>query len=386
MNKSHNRIEHIDGIRGIASIFVILCHLSCVFLPELYFLDKAHSKFDYFWLNTPLNVITNGNTAVHCFFVLSGFLITKKIYQNSKVNSPIKEYIKFVRLIAPAILFSALLMVLGLMWHLQAATVNPTLNFVNSFNNFTPTPSSILKDILFNTFAKGSMYVGPFWTIRFEFYGTILISAISFYAYSNQKISKIIYITSGFIFCFISPNIVSFIIGAFVFDCSYQKDTDISILDKITNFIIQKKIIISFLFFIGLYFACTNLTLSGLWSPLKYIQIEESIFRALGIGICVLYIENSLTLRKLLSIKLLSWLGRISAYTYAFHWPITLSVGCGSYLFFIKYMTHHLSALVSSLFVILVTLLVASVCINLKSKLNLFNPKNMVSEINIYSK
>ena len=59
LDKKTGRIVYLDGFRGISSVLVILCHLSCVFLPGLYFLEKADSQFEVLWLNTPLNVITN---------------------------------------------------------------------------------------------------------------------------------------------------------------------------------------------------------------------------------------------------------------------------------------------------------------------------------------
>lgn len=339
-----SRIKYLDGLRGIASLFVVFTHLARVFFPNLYYYNMAASAFERFFCGSPLNVITNGKTAVHCFFVLSGFLIARKMYQQksngNRTLSPVRQYVKFVKLVFPAVMLAAILMWCGLMFHLKAAAQNPSLGFVLDYNNFKPTfLSAFIVDPFFNVFVDESLYIAPFWTIRFEFYGGILITIVSYFAKDHIRIAKLTYIFCGIVFALISPNLTSFVVGAFVFDCIERKEDDASLLGKCTRWILSKKILLALLGILGIYLASINHTLTGIWAPLKHISFVLSyldVIRAVGIGICLICIFEFAVLQKILSFKPLNWLGKISAYTYAFHWPITLSLGCGLYLLLAK--------------------------------------------------
>ena len=370
-NRQTDRIEYIDGIRGVASILVILCHLACVFLPFLYFSNKATTVFAEIWIKSPLNVLTNGNTAVQCFFVLSGFLISRKLYnsQQLRITSPIKQYGKLLRVVLPAALFAALLMVTGLMFHLKASSINANLEFVNGYNNFTPTLKNTLSDIFYYTFLESSAYVGPFWTIRYEFFGSILITAIAYFAAKNKKIAKESYIFIGIIFLSISPNLASFVLGAFAFDCIDRLESDDSIIGRAIKWILLKKWLLIIVLVIGIYFACTNMYLTGLWSPLQYlpdfIKGNGGAIRGFGVSLILICMERIKLLQNIFSIKPLKWLGKISAYTYAFHWPIILSVGCGVYLLLSNTLNYNLSVGIVSIVVIVITFLLAWLYIKL---------------------
>lgn len=109
------RLGYIDGIRGIASIMVVFCHLSCAFMPWYYKTTPESTVFSKFFLASPLNALTNGHTAVNIFFVLSGFLIARKMYCKSEesIISPFFQYTKLLRVVMPAVILAALLMLGG---------------------------------------------------------------------------------------------------------------------------------------------------------------------------------------------------------------------------------------------------------------------------------
>ena len=206
------RIGYLDSIRGLASVLVIWCHLACVFIPGLYFFEKANTTFEKIWLLTPLNVLTNGDAAVQCFFVLSGYLITRKIYLSTKAKrTPLSEYRKLLRVVIPGILFAVLLMVTGLMFHLQAADKNPLLDFVKDYNNFTPTLKSVIYDIFGRSFIYKSIYNGPFWTIKYEFFGAMIVTLCALYC-ADKKSSKYIYIFLGS-YCFSLLSRIMFLLS-----------------------------------------------------------------------------------------------------------------------------------------------------------------------------
>ena len=78
-----NRLEELDGLRGIAAFMVFLSHVIGLL---------AVSKFVDFYQNSPVRVISDGAAAVDIFFVLSGFVLSLPfIDQNKNLN-----YLTFV--------------------------------------------------------------------------------------------------------------------------------------------------------------------------------------------------------------------------------------------------------------------------------------------------
>jgi peptidoglycan/LPS O-acetylase OafA/YrhL len=70
-----NRLEELDGLRGIAAFMVFLSHVIGLL---------AVSKFVDFYQNTPIRVISDGNAAVDIFFVLSGFVLSLPFVDKNK--------------------------------------------------------------------------------------------------------------------------------------------------------------------------------------------------------------------------------------------------------------------------------------------------------------
>lgn len=331
-DRQTERLDYIDGIRGIASMLVVFCHLACVFIPGLYFEQMANTRFEQIWINTPLNILTNGNAAVQCFFVLSGFLITRKVYRHREKSlvSPVKTYVKLLHVTIPAIIFAAVLMATGQMYHMQALEINPLLSFVSNYNHFDVSAMDVIKDIFVWTFVSGSKYIGPFWTIRYEFWGSVLTLVTSYSVLSAGKRRRGLLFIFGIIVLCAKAELFPFFVGALAFDCMYDTENDNTRSGKIVAFCMRR--LLPVVMAAGLYLLCINMSVSGMWAPLAIIPESTLICRSVGCGLCVMCIHSSGLLRSVFSLKPLQLLGRMSAYIYAFHWPIILSLGCGIYI------------------------------------------------------
>src|SRR5687767_11167726 len=80
-----NKLEFLDGVRGVAAIIVVLHHFGIAFFPAINFLDpeKIHlgnGQLELTIAKTPLNIFFNGGFAVSVFFVLSGFVLSYKFH------------------------------------------------------------------------------------------------------------------------------------------------------------------------------------------------------------------------------------------------------------------------------------------------------------------
>lgn len=161
---------------------VVLCHFCCVYFPALY--QASWSKYEHYdWelaiCNGPLNALLNGDIAVRFFFILSGFLsamIVCKSYANFDVVIRIfKRYCRLLPVVAVATFFTFLLLKMNAI-DLSIASVVRNKDFLSDYYNFTPTIRSLLNNIFVKPFwSGGSDYVGPFWTLKYEISGPLLI-------------------------------------------------------------------------------------------------------------------------------------------------------------------------------------------------------------------
>lgn len=337
------RISYIDGIRGIAVLMVTFCHFSSIFLYNIK--DVANVEGIIF-NNTPLSFVIYGNTSVQCFFILSGFLIASNIYQFGLKNySPLKTYKKLFRIILPAIVLVFLLMSFGLVFHTKAADIYPELSYAYQYNNFVPSFGLMVKEIFYTTFFKSSsQYVPPFWTMSYEFVGSIFTTLLVYLTKNQPKRNRyILYICLCFIILFMfSDSYMSFILGTLLFEIQSDINDSRNALkvQKIKSIFLIKLCLV-FLMLLGIYFAGAADGYSGIYRILAYIpglSNHPVIFRSGGVFLCLLVILNSQWLKKILAFKAISFIGNNSGYIYAFHWTVIISLGCGMYMLCIEYL------------------------------------------------
>lgn|GEM_PF-4202091 len=345
-----------------------------MFIPGLYFISKCDTAFERIWLYSPLNAITNGNGCVQYFFVVSGFLITMYVYKNNELKRELPQilgkYLKYLKIVVPAILFAFILMKCGLMFHLKAAEINSELAFVKDYNNFNPNVFNLFSDAFIMTFIKGSSYVGPLWTIRYELLGSILISMIANYTYQCRQNSHLIYVFTAILIVPVCQNLCAFIFGAFVYDLYCRLDTDNTRFIKVIKALTNSKAIKAAALVIGLYLACINGSFSGMWAWMANPFGGDTVIRAAGVTIILYIVITSTTLKKIFSLKFFVWLGNLSAYIYIFHWPVILSLGCFMYVALYKYIEYYRLVALISVSCILATITISRLYLLLLPKFN----------------
>jgi peptidoglycan/LPS O-acetylase OafA/YrhL len=104
------RLPYLDGLRGVASLYVVLGH---VYIALVYFSSSVHLPRSLYYAMRIFNV---GQTAVDVFIVLSGYCLMLPVLQNGGQlpGGVLQYFVRRAKRIFPAY-YAALLLALGLL-------------------------------------------------------------------------------------------------------------------------------------------------------------------------------------------------------------------------------------------------------------------------------
>ena len=80
--------SYLDGLRGLASFIVFAHHYTCEYVvPYVAYYGVSDEKLPSSFLQLPfIRVIFSGRPMVHIFFVISGFVLSKKPLQLARAH------------------------------------------------------------------------------------------------------------------------------------------------------------------------------------------------------------------------------------------------------------------------------------------------------------
>lgn len=329
----------MEGIRTIGCICVFLCHFRLSFLPAL-----------SFWLidNTPLQILTDGNTAVRVLFVLSGFVVSYKYFVGRKYEEVprdiLKRYFRLAPIVIAANVLAYLLMKAGFLYNIQAARISGS-EHLGLYNGFAPDLLSCLKEAFITCFFQGShAYVGPLWTMSYEYLGSILILAAIYICRESELLRYIFY----FVFLGVFSSYYNyFVLGMFICDLYVvQGERDMN------RSLQEHKALNAFLLTLG----CIIVTMFKVNDEIKVTRI---LFAA-GLVMLFMGLLNSVQVKKALGSRFMCLGGGLSYAVYAVHWPVMESFSSAYYLWMDEFgVNHYLSVASCLVLTILVTLFVA---------------------------
>lgn len=153
-----DKILALESLRGIAACIVVYGHFFTINLPINY---PPHYSF----LN---RIFSNGSIAVYLFFILSGFVLTYKIFLSySHTKIAIASIKRFFRLFLIIFLTSLIALFLA---------KNKLLFgfFDGSYKPINLTFWQCLTESIY-VFFDGKHFNGVFWTIKYEYMGSLLL-------------------------------------------------------------------------------------------------------------------------------------------------------------------------------------------------------------------
>ncbi|HHT2663919.1 TPA: acyltransferase family protein [Citrobacter freundii] len=314
-----DKLLHIEGIRGVACLMVVLSHLALIFYPGLHEKELIQNKLELSIFNSPLSFFYSGTAAVFIFFVLSGYVLTYGVMKNNNVLLSISTMTirRYFRLAIPVVASCALSFLV-----IKYASVDTSRlsAWISSYGKFEPSIFGAMYSGLIETFFRGGSAYNPvLWTMKIEFIGSLIIF---FYCAVSSKVEKKTSIAVAFsVVIFMLPlsqiekySYICFMFGAILNHMDLKLKTFISV---------------TFLC-IGVYFGGVHYgssTYAYVINLISYPVFGEMtnayyLFCAFsGIFVVTAIIKNDM-LSNLFSIRPFVYLGRVSFSVYLIHLPI----------------------------------------------------------------
>ena len=179
---SQSRVTQLDGLRGIAALVVVACHVMST-LPGIGNAVNDNrtaelSTAEWWAVFSPLHVLWNGTPAVHVFFVLSGFVLVLPFTRPGAARSWAQYYAKrFFRLYLPA--WASLAVAVALIAMIPR-TASPLQSSWADMYVIDPSVGQIFKDGLL--LLSASTINTPLWSLKWEVLFSLLLPAYIFFA------------------------------------------------------------------------------------------------------------------------------------------------------------------------------------------------------------
>ena len=205
------RYDSITAIKAVSCMMVFLSHWNGAFA------SWGHGSLDWFFLQSPFRMLTFGNMAVCIFLILSGTLVSLKIYRGSAFSWGTEICKRYVRMAIP--IFGTHLLVfflfrLGLFRTGQAAAVMGN-EWLASYYAYPISLGTVFKNSFVTSVFRGdSSYYGPLWMMNYIFFGTVFSVVLAEGLKGMSKKGRVLFMTLLFgIFLVLDSYYLCFLMG-----------------------------------------------------------------------------------------------------------------------------------------------------------------------------
>jgi peptidoglycan/LPS O-acetylase OafA/YrhL len=333
--KKHHFL-YLDGLRGWASMVVVLYHFILAFYPALYSAQPEESHFpnliDCTIATSPYSIFYNGHFCVCIFFCLSGFVLSYKYLKEGDpeviISSAVKRYFRLLIPVLFSILLVFLLQKCSFFFHDAVADKTFSIRWLKGFWKTDHTLKQMLDNAFIQVFFNQDIaYNTVLWTMRTELLGSYLVfSLLALFSRLRHRFLIYGFIAVVFLKVFLF-HYVGFLAGMIICDLYISKPKFL--------YWISKRGINGTLLAIGTFLgSCPSVitkksiyayfTLRGEYAP-DFYHVAGSLF------ILTAFLGNR-TIQNLFSSKWSLHLGRCSFSMYLLHVPVIGSIGCFLFL------------------------------------------------------
>ncbi len=220
MAAERERLEYLDGLRGIAAVIVLMHHMVLSFYPQL--ADGSQHYVHGDWPLAPVMLAWGGNLCVCIFFLLSGFvLVPATLHARSYLLTQFTR--RLIRLVPPVLAASFLgyaLWSLGLMCNAAVAPISNS-GWLGQFFQGAPSLLELLWDAIRMPFVPTeSRYDPVLWTMHVEYVGSFGIIAV--YVLLHNKPVRTLVLLAGLALTY-GTYYSDFIAGALLADYNLKE-------------------------------------------------------------------------------------------------------------------------------------------------------------------
>ncbi|KRE78207.1 hypothetical protein ASG71_09860 [Arthrobacter sp. Soil763] len=170
-----SRVTQLDGLRGLAALVVVACHVLSVVpgIGHVVFDERSRplNSAESWAVFSPLHLLWNGTPAVHVFFVLSGFVLILPFTKPGRGKGWASYYVKrLLRLYLPA--WASLVLAAALI-ALIPRTASPLQSSWADMYVVDPELGRVARDGLL--LLGASTVNTPLWTLRWEVLFSLLL-------------------------------------------------------------------------------------------------------------------------------------------------------------------------------------------------------------------
>jgi len=208
------RKNYLDGVRGWASVIVVLNHLVHNFLA------RAVPSLENKWLAFP----TDGDLAVYVFFVISGFALSIGYFEGAGLrilkSLALRRYIRLTVPVFASSLIAFLILKSGAMHNLQLAERDGNQPWLIQLYTLDPSALGLLRfsllDVYFN-YSTATSYNPVLWTMSVELFGSMLVFGL-LALFGDLRNRSVIYAMAAAILLYLNSPLLPFIAGIVLAD------------------------------------------------------------------------------------------------------------------------------------------------------------------------
>lgn len=321
---ANRRFDQLDSVRGLAATTVVLSHILLV-VPSIGLIDKLK--------NTPLHIFWSGHEAVILFFILSGFVLSLPYYNNKELSY--KDYLirRICRIYIPyavSIIVAVLFMVM-----FSRMGISDLSGFFNLTWVTTPSKELIWKHALLIDKFKFNSFNPVVWSLIHEMRISIIFPVLMYfllkYNWKRNAFIALLIPIMYFPFYYVCLKILKYDITVDLFDSSSYFLTVHYVSFFMLGALLAKYRISTYGYYLKLnklskivIFSVGILSYTYAWwffhqKTMLHLFIVDDWAIAIGSLIFIFFSLNSKTIRQILLLKPIHFVGKISYSLYLIH-------------------------------------------------------------------